>query len=766
MKSPFPHKVVESLARHTGQGSASGVSRARGRPVSLHRIREMSLTEMAYRGRQEASKWLERLPRIGWPANPGAALADHAPDLADHLAALQILRETAPRRFFAGVQDPRVLEMLRERLPDECGDIVAAATDTIAGRRFDLLGYKGLSFGDPIDWHLDPVWARRSPLVHWSRIDPLDPETVGDSKIVWEINRHQWIVRLAQAWALTGDERYAEACIASIGAWLDANPPGIGINWASSLEVALRLMSWCWTLMLLRDSPSLTGEFLTKALSAIWVHAAHVRRYLSYYFSPNTHLTAEALGLFYAGTLFREFLDAERWRETGTRILISESHWQIGSDGVHVEESTCYHRYTIEIYLHFLLLAARNGVTVPSQLVDRLRQMVEFLLAMRRPDGSIPAVGDADGGFLLPLARRGPADGRGVFASAAALFRRSDFAWAADGLAPEVLWLQGLAGSSAFDALQPAPPAGPASRVFPAGGYAIMRNKWERDGHQMIVDIGPLGCSVSAGHGHADLLSLQCSIFGEPCIVDAGTCCYTPQPEWRDYFRSTAAHSTIVVDGQSQSEPSGVFGWRRCPRVRLREWHSDPQLDFLDADHSAFLGLPEPISHRRRVTFVKPGYWIVIDDLLGASRHQVDLAFQFAPMSLTLGPGRWARAQTPRGRVLWVSAFASASVRTTIKCGEVLPARGWISTDYGQRSPAPMLIYSASVVLPWRVLTVLVPDANGHSSPPQVRLIYDDDDLPAGLTFDQSGWSVRVDERVVLAERGQFLSTSARSPRR
>ncbi|MCV5714780.1 heparinase II/III-family protein, partial [Escherichia coli] len=75
-----------------------------------------------------------------------------------------------------------------------------------------------------------------------------------------------------------------------------------------------------------------------------------------------------------------------------------------------------------------------------------------------------------------------------------------------------------------------------------------MRSGWEPDAHHAIIDIGPIGCPVSGGHGHADLLSLQCSIFGEPCLVDAGTYSYGAEPAWRDFFRSTAAHSTVVVD--------------------------------------------------------------------------------------------------------------------------------------------------------------------------------------------------------------------------
>jgi len=262
-----------------------------------------------------------------------------------------------------------------------------------------------------------------------------------------------------------------------------------------------------------------------------------------------------------------------------------------------------YHRYTVDIYLHFLLLASSNGLSVPRHVVDCVRQMVEFLLAVRQPDGSIPAIGDVDGGALLPLSRRRPEDAAGTFATAAAMFHRSDFAWAANGIAPEVLWLMGLDGLRAFDALDPVPPAGPASRAFPVGGYAIMRNQWDDDASQMIVDIGPLGCPGSSGHGHADLLSVQCAIFGEPCLVDGGNFCYTADAEWRDFFRSTAAHSTLAIDGRTQSEPAGPFGWRERPRVRLREWHSSPQLDFLDAEHDAFSRRGDPIVHRRRILF-------------------------------------------------------------------------------------------------------------------------------------------------------------------
>jgi hypothetical protein len=88
-----------------------------------------------------------------------------------------------------------------------------------------------------------------------------------------------------------------------------------------------------------------------------------------------------------------------------------------------------------------------------------------------------------------------------------------------------------------------------------------------------------------------------------------------------------------------------------------------------------------------------------------------------------------------------------------VRSGETTPIRGWISPDYGQRYPAPALTYTSRVALPWRVLTLLFPDIDDRSTPPAVRLIYDEDGLPSGLIFDPSGDSVRVDERAIVVER-------------
>lgn len=702
-------------------------------------MREMTVSEVFVRGRQEASKWLDRMTAVNghgvWTAGArsqptGIALA----------------------HFFEGAACADATAAAVAQMP-ECRARIIGAADALCRGRFDLLGYRGLDFGDPVDWHRDPISGRRAPLVHWSRLDALDRAVVGDSKVVWELNRHQWFLHLGQAYRFSGDERYAETFGRYVHEWMRANPAGMGINWASSLEVAFRLISWCWALVLFSGSRALASELLAELLEGIAAHARHVERYLSYYFSPNTHLTGEALGLFYAGALFRDLPRARRWRETGREILVMQCERQILADGGYFEQSTCYQRYTAEIYLHFLILAARNGIRVPDTVAQRLQRLLDFLVAVRDPNGTMPQIGDDDGGWLLPILPRPPGDLRGVLSVAAAFFGRPDYAWAAGDLAPEVSWLLGPTGVATFEGLTPAPPDTAPSRVFPDGGCAVMQSGWEPEAHQMIFDVGEPGCSSTGAHWHADVLSIQCALFGEPYLVDAGTYGYTLHPEWRDFFRSTAAHSTVLVDGQDQAVPKGPFGWQARPRARLRQWRSSEVFDFADAEHDAYACLADPVSHRRRVLFVKPRYWVIVDDLDGHAQHRVQLCFQFAPLTVTMGPDLWARARRTGHHALLIRPFATVALTGEISEGETAPVRGWISPDYGQRTPAPALIYEVDAHLPLRVVTLLLPLEDPLAPPPAVAPEGEDGAGPLGLHFVDSGERLQFNPHGPIIQR-------------
>src|SRR5438270_10612880 len=140
----------------------------------------------------------------------------------------------------------------------------------------------------------------------------------------------------------------------------------MGINCGSSLEVAFRSLSWIWVRNLLVGRAAVPASFDHDLLRGLARNAGYIERYLSTYFSPNTHLIGEAVALFFIGTLCPQIPSAQRWRQKGLEIILTESDRQVRPDGVYFEQSLYYHVYALDFFLHTRVLAGRNGVAMPK----------------------------------------------------------------------------------------------------------------------------------------------------------------------------------------------------------------------------------------------------------------------------------------------------------------------------------------------------------------------------------------------------------------
>ena len=329
----------------------------------LNKIKNIrTLDEIITRGGQAISVYREQ--RRGGGSMPTdeefSGLVDRgqfgtAPIIAEIL--WQKFFNNSEKHFFSVFRKPEdSARNFRELYGESAALHFIDAAQKIVDGRIDLLGIKNLYVGTDIDWHREPVSAKQSPLKHWKEFDDLDSAETGNKKIVWELNRHQFFFTLGVAYLLTGDERYAAVFARHLGSWMDQNPPGLGVNWSSSLEVSFRAMSWLWAFHFFRDSEHFTPTLFKSALKYLYLHGRHIELYLSKYYSPNTHLTGEALGLYYLGTQLPFLERSEHWRKLGEDILFAEITKQITPDGVYFEQSTWYQRYTVDIYSHFVLL--------------------------------------------------------------------------------------------------------------------------------------------------------------------------------------------------------------------------------------------------------------------------------------------------------------------------------------------------------------------------------------------------------------------------
>jgi hypothetical protein len=562
------------------------------------RVTRLSWDEVHTRVRQELSK---RLDPIIYPfvVRPERI----ALDKADIRGIFFFSREELPER----------IRLLREHLPGEIGSILGEA-DEICRHRFRLLGYNDLNYGADIDWHLDAVHGKRSPQKPWYKIDFFNFREIGDHKVIWELNRHQHLVTLAKAWLLTRNPRYPKEIVSQWYAWQRANPYPIGINWASRLEVAFRSLSWIWVDQLLADCPAVSSQFNDDLLRGLALHGRHIARYLSTYFSPNTHLLGEAAALFFIGVLYPQISAAPRWREKGWKILLQEAGRQVHPDGVYFEQSLYYHVYALDLFLHARVLASRNGIDVPSGFDEVIQKMLVVVQTLSQ-NGPPLGFGDDDGGRLFNPRRNRSEHMTGPLAIGALFFQNEQLRITAP-LTEEAIW---LFGERAISLSRASADSATHSQCFPSGGIYISAES----GQQIVIDAGPLG-AMRAGHGHADALSVRYSANAQPVLVDSGTFRYMSSGNERNLFRGTGAHNTLRVDKVDQAEPDGPFAWKNLPTVSAESWITGETFTYFSGSHTGYLRLSDPVLHRRFVVHIYRSFWMVRDVAEGNAAHELE----------------------------------------------------------------------------------------------------------------------------------------------
>jgi hypothetical protein len=619
---------------------------------------------------------------------------------------LEHFQTSSQAKFFVSFRDrDATVAELRRRWPRAEIELLSRADRILAGS-FDLLGLHDLNFGERIDWHLEPLSVKRAPAIHWSKLDQLAGESAGDNKVIWELNRHQYFITLGQAYWLTGDERYAKTFVSHLESWMAANPPKLGINWASSLEIGFRSISWLWAFHFFKGSPSLSSSTFTRALKCLYLNARHIETYLSTYFSPNTHLTGEALGLFYLGALLPEFKEAERWRKTGKRILLDQLPVHVKPDGVYFEQSSYYHRYTTDFYTHFLILSRANGETVPSEVEEKLQSLIDHLMYITRPDGTTPFFGDDDGGRLLPLHPRPANDFRATLSTGAAIFGRTDYKFVASRVAEETLWLLGPDVLRGLDEIEERDPPRTSS-AFEDGGYYIMRDGWSKEANYLLFDCGPHGTD-NCGHAHADALSFEMVANGRTSLVDPGTFTYTGSKDLRSWFRSSLAHNTLTIDGASSSVPAGPFSWQSVAKCELEKWTSRDRFDYVAGRHDGYLRFTDPVKHARSILFLKHDYWIIRDQVRSKSGHRADVWFHFDSPANPL-------IEAPDSQVSFLSE-RDGDAGLDVYCfgnGQWRREEAWVSHCYAHKEPARIYAFTAQIKGDSEIITFLLPQRVG-----------------------------------------------------
>lgn len=337
--------------------------------------------------------------------------------------------------------------------------------------------------------------------------------------------------------------------------WIEENPPGSGAGW-EPYPLSLRVVNWLkWAL----NGNSL-GDVATHSLA---VQVRYLRKRLEHHLLGN-HLFVNAKALVFAGCFF-EGDEAKGWLECGLGILSREVPEQILSDGGHFERSTMYHALAYEDMLDLMNLAVaypklfNNQQALIDNWRDRIEHMGYWLSVMCHPDEDISFFNDAAIG-ISPSPRE-------------LFYYVKRLGFPIPRVSNRVEWLK-------------------------ESGYVRV----QQGSAVLLVDVAPLGPDYLPAHGHADTLSYEFSVYEQRLVVNSGTSRYGLGAE-REYERSTAAHSTLELNGQNSSEVWAGF------RVARRAYPTDVSVReeggavVIEAAHDGYLRLPGRPVHRRRWVF-------------------------------------------------------------------------------------------------------------------------------------------------------------------
>ncbi|MFD4510244.1 alginate lyase family protein [Streptomyces sp. NPDC058457] len=572
--------------------------------------------------------------------------------------------------------------------PDAAKRLVAEADRLMYGH-VEYFGVVRDDLTDP-DWWCDPKTGRRAPWGYAFDVPYRNEEAVGDIKQIWELSRHQYLTVLAAAYAVTGNERYAERVAEHLRSWWTANPPLRGVHWISGIELGIRLLSWVWIRRLLDDWPGAAGLFEDNpvALNQIWHHQRWLAAFPSRGSSANNHVIAEAAGQLAAACAFGWFPSSERWRADALRSLERHLRSNTFASGLNRELATEYHGLVLELGLAAVAEADAAGVQVPSTVRLVLLRMTDALAAVVDSRLRPPRQGDADDGHGLVVDGAGTDRWGSLLATGDAVFGRLDWWPAVTGTDVRTPLLAALIQPYSKDGTAPAV-SRPARRPahFADAGLSILRGPgeiWCR------CDGGPHGFLSIAAHAHADALSVEVRHDGVDVLADPGTFCYHGQPEWRQYFRSTLGHNTLQLDGGDQSVSGGPFLWTRHARTRvLTADTSGEGVARWCAEHDGYQGSV----HRRRVELTAASQELKVVDEVRGPHRTVQLAFHLGPaIAADLVGNRavltWIRDGEGRSAVLDLPGQLSWRAHR----GETAPPLGWYSEGFGRKEPTTTLV--------------------------------------------------------------------------
>jgi hypothetical protein len=597
-----------------------------------------------------------------------------------------------------------------QRLPFALERIVERA-EGVCRHEFAVLGER-FTAPDAPAWHRDPKTGYEWPVVPPGELDILSASPGSDVKRPWDLGRFHHGLHLGQAFLLTGRSEFAREFAQQVAHWIAQCPYPRGIHWAMPMEVGIRVANWCLAGGLLARGGYQDAEFWSRFQQQIFLHGRFLQLHREWNpVARGNHYLGSVVGLLFAGALFRDTAEGAGWLQQGRAAVAAEMEEQVGADGVAHEGSSGYHLLVLEMMTAAALVATRAlcpadpsapamASTWGEAFARKLASMYDFPAELASGRRTVPILGDADDGRLLPLCSCEAANSvTHILETGRALFPGNKWP-SVDHMCEEAWWLTG-AGCPPLQGERPA-----VSRGFAESGFYFLTSKRMR----ASVRCGRLGVNGWANHAHCDQLSVEFCVDGASVLMDPGTYVYASDGAARNAFRGSRAHNAPVVNSAEQNRfwPGLLFRIVDDTQSQTLGWRADLKATRLVGEHRGYERLPVMARVRREVILWQETESLeMIDSVTGRGSVDLEWNWQFAPeLPLIEQPVVKTPPESGWWRVLaWQ---AGPTIMTVWAEKEHMPiearlVEGWVAPRYGRRLCAPKLQFSCNGRLPMRV---------------------------------------------------------------
>jgi len=498
--------------------------------------------------------------------------------------------------------------------------------------------------------------SKRYPIVEASfdsiwELDPLNDRS-------WMFWLHTLVIvdNLVNGYEYTGNDKYLDKAISITLNWKKHNFPNSKsvMGWHDH-STALRLIVLCKLFEICRENYKLTESLYNDFVELVKVHCEKLCND-DFYMEKHNHGLDQDISLYIASLVFPEMSQSNQWRKVAITRFWKQVDHLLSPDGSYKEHSPHYSFLVTKRLVSFMDILEKNDFESYMKLKQIVEKSIQYLTHILQPDGLIPPIGDSDS-ISIDFGSQKKMEVGEVYQHLQYVASKGK-----QGIIPNTL-----------------------DKVFPKGGFATFRNKWELDDEtvQVIFYSG----FHSRVHKHHDDLAFTIYAKGLPIFIDAGKYNYDYNSLERKFVVSGYGHNSIVINGENSDIKRLNIG-----KTGIVSYSLSQDISVVYGKHCLY----SDVIHNRILVYIKPYNVLIIDWLEAHKENTYEQIFNFNHnikcQAADLQSGSFI-GSIENKKLFIIQPLMNTDLEYNLKRGEHQPLRGWSSPHYGNLIPSDQIVY-------------------------------------------------------------------------